>query len=199
MFIVWLNGKKKLCFIKFPFFFLGLGDPTPNNAPSTNIVLGFSGWDETQLNLRMGFWVHNFYFFSHTLTFNGQFFFLLPPHPYYPLPLTFPCLPFFPVLFPFIIFSYFLWDLFSFILCWFSFTCFYLFYFIILCTFVWGLCDFVIFFFLFSYFILCFYLRFLWPLCFIWFWIFLFVCVCFEFCVCGALEEEERSSKKGRR
>jgi hypothetical protein len=25
------------------------------------------------------------------------------------------------------------------------------------------------------------------------------MCVCFEFCVCGALEEEDRSSMKGRR
>jgi hypothetical protein len=31
---------------------LGWNDPAPTSAPSTNLVLGLFGWDETQLNLR---------------------------------------------------------------------------------------------------------------------------------------------------
>jgi len=88
-------------------------------------------------------------------------------NPTQPFPIL--CLPLSPVLFPFIIFFSFLWDLFHLFFLWLSF--------------------------------LCLYLRFLCPLCYVWFQFFLCmcVCVCFEFCVCGALEEEDKSSMKGRR
>jgi len=42
----------------------GLQDLAPTTTPSKNPILGFFGWDETQLNLKIGFWVHNFYFFT---------------------------------------------------------------------------------------------------------------------------------------
>jgi hypothetical protein len=121
----------------------------------------------------------NFFFFSHLS---------LPT----PLPLPFACLPLSPVLLLFIIFFSFLWDLFHLLFLWFS---------------------------------LCFYSRFLCPLCSVWFQknlcplcsvvfqIFLClvcsmsfqknlcmcVCVCFEFCVCAALEEEDKSNMTGKR
>jgi hypothetical protein len=137
-----------------------LNDPAPTNLPSQNLVLGFFGWDETQLNLGIRFWVHNFYFFSHTLTFNDYFFFLFPPLPIYHQPLGFPRLPFSPVLFLFIFFFFETFLIYSSLV--FLFMSLFLFYFLFCVplfeVFVISL------FFLFSFFILCFYLKFLWSL-----------------------------------
>ncbi len=195
MFIAWLSGKKISCHVKFPLFFWALNDLTPTNAPSTNLVLGFL--DGMKPNSTLG-WGSRFIIlrFSHT-PWPSMVSFCSPPTPSLPTPylLLFHALlslPFFPhsQFFLFFFGTFFIYSFFGFP------SCFLFYFYFLFCVL---LLEAIVILLFFSFFI--FYCVFIWGFVASLFCLVLNLfcaCVCFEFCVCGALEEEDRSSNKGR-
>lgn len=152
-------------------------------------------------NSTSGFQIHNFYFFSHTLTFISQFFFFFfsYPLPTYPLSVGFPCLHLSLILFPFIIFSSFLWDLYLFILSLvFLLLSLFLFY-SLFCVPLFKVFEISLFFSHFNFYFVSLFEVFVISLFF--FISFFLFCLCIYILsvVCETVEEEDKSNKKGRR